>query len=98
MAFGNHLETYDDAIVQMDNSRDGGKIYSMVNWSGKELRIDGSKFFEEIKAYNNEGSYYILKDKYGNKGYAVIGRGFKRVGGWYDTEEEAHRAWRDYHK
>lgn len=97
VAFGNHLETYDDAIVQMDNSRDGGKIYSMVNWSGKELRIEGTKFFEEIKAYNNEGSYYILKDKFYNKGYAVIGRGFKRVGGWYETEEEAHRAWRDYH-
>ena len=45
-----------------------------------------------IKAYNNNGSYYILKDK--EKGYAVVGRGFRRVGGWYDTEEEAHQAWR----
>ena len=71
------------------------KTSDMYYWCGEELRIDGFKFFDGIKAYNNEGSYYLLKDN--EKGYAVIGRGFRRVGEWYDTEEEAHRAWRDYH-
>ena len=56
------------------------------------MKIDESSAFEEIKAYNNNGSYYLLKDK--EKGYAVVGRGFIRVGNWYDTEEKAHQAWK----
>lgn len=94
VASGNYIETYDDAIVQM-NVINGNKRYSLSNWHGKELRIDGFKFFDEIKAYNNNGSYYLLKDN--EKGYTIVGRGFKRVGGWYDTEEEAHRIWGNYH-
>ena len=94
VASGNSIETYNDAIVVMNDIK-GEKRFSISNWRGEELRIDGFKFFDGIKAYNNEGSYYLLKDN--EKGYAVIGRGFRRVGEWYDTEEEAHRAWRDYH-
>ena len=88
-------KTYNDAIVVMNNIG-GEKHYTLSNWRGEQLELDGTMwFFDGIKAYNNEGSYYLLKDN--EKGYAVIGRGFRRVGEWFDTEEEAHRAWRDYH-
>jgi len=95
VALGNSIEAYNDAIVVMNNIG-GEKHYTLSNWRGEQLELDGTMwFFDGIKAYNNEGSYYLLKDN--EKGYAVIGRGFRRVGEWFDTEEEAHRAWRDYH-
>lgn len=87
---GGDIEQYDDAIIV----RDVNACY-LSNWKGNLLEIGNHNAFEDIKAYNNQGSYYILKDW--NKGYAIIGRGFIRYGDWYDTEEEAHRAWRDYH-
>lgn len=87
---GGDIEQYDDAIIV----RDVNACY-LSNWKGNLLEIGNHNAFEDIKAYNNQGSYYILKDW--DKGYAVIGRGFRRVGEWYETEEEAHRAWRDYH-
>ena len=95
VALGNSIEAYNDAIVVMNNIG-GEKHYTLSNWRGEQLELDGTMwFFDGIKAYNNEGFYYLLKDN--EKGYAVIGRGFRRVGEWFDTEEEAHRAWRDYH-
>lgn len=87
---GDDIEQYDDAII----ARNGNDCH-LSNWKGDLLEIGNINTFEDIKAFNNQGSYYILKDW--NKGYAIIGRGFIRYGGWYDTEEEAHRAWRDYH-
>ena len=58
----------------------------------KKVQMLLDEVSEEIKAYKNNGSYYLLKDK--DKGYAIVGRGFRRVGNWYKTEEEAHRVWR----
>ena len=84
---GDDIEQYDDAIIV----RNGNNCY-LSNWKGNLLEIGNINSFEDIKAYNNQGSYYILKDW--DKGYAIIGRGFIRYGDWYDTEEEAHQAWR----
>lgn len=89
IADGHNITQYDDAYVLIG---DDYPYYNIFNWHGEKLSIEGNTGFEEIKAYNNNGSYYILKDK--EKGYAVVGRGFRRVGGWYDTEEEAHQAWK----
>ena len=89
IADGHNITQYDDAYVLIG---DDYPYYNIFNWHGEKLSIEGNTGFEEIKAYNNNGSYYILKDK--EKGYAVVGRGFRRVGDWYDTEEEAHQAWR----
>ena len=87
IADGHDIEQYDDAIIV----RNGNNCY-LSNWKGNLLEIGNINSFEDIKAYNNQGSYYILKDR--DKGYAIIGRGFIRYGDWYDTEEEAHQAWR----
>ena len=81
------IAQYDDAIILKY-----GNKFNLSNWRGELLQIDDIDSFDEIKAYNNNGSYYLLKVK--DEGYAVVGRGFRRVGGWYKTEEEAHRAWR----
>lgn len=92
IANGHVIIQYDDALIdQWDKS----SPYQLKNWRGEPLEIDGINGFEEIKAFNSQGSYYLLKDK--GKGYALIGRGFIRYGGWYDTEEEAHRVWKSYH-
>ena len=91
IADGDDIEQYDDAIIV----RNGNNCY-LSNWKGNLLEIGNINSFEEIKAYNNQGSYYILKDR--DKGYAIIGRGFIRYGDWYDTEEEAHRIWKNYHQ
>lgn len=91
IADGHDIEQYDDAIIV----RNGNNCY-LSNWKGNLLEIGNINSFEEIKAYNNQGSYYILKDR--DKGYAIIGRGFIRYGDWYDTEEEAHRIWKNYHQ
>ena len=91
IADGDDIEQYDDAIIV----RNGNNCY-LSNWKGNLLEIGNINSFEDIKAYNNQGSYYILKDR--DKGYAIIGRGFIRYGDWYDTEEEAHRVWRNYHQ
>ena len=90
IADGHDIEQYDDAIIV----RNGNNCY-LSNWKGNLLEIGNINSFEDIKAYNNQGSYYILKDW--DKGYAIIGRGFIRYGDWYDTEEEAHRIWKNYH-
>ena len=87
---GGEIIQYDDAIIVRN-----GNDYHLSNWKGKQLEIGNVNSFEDIKAYSNQGSYYILKDW--DKGYALIGRGFIRYGGWYDTEEEAHRAWKSFH-
>ena len=89
---GHTIIQYDDALI---DQWDSSSPYQLKNWRGEPLEIDGINGFEEIKAFNNQGSYYLLKDK--DKGYALIGRGFIRYGGWYDTEEEAHRVWKSYH-
>ena len=81
------IAQYDDAIILKY-----GNKFNLSNWRGELLQIDDIDSFDEIKAYNNNGSHYLLKVK--DEGYAVVGRGFRRVGGWYKTEEEAHRAWR----
>ena len=91
IADGHDIEQYDDAIIV----RNGNNCY-LSNWKGNLLEIGNINSFEDIKAYNNQGSYYILKDR--DKGYAIIGRGFIRYGDWYDTEEEAHRIWKNYHQ
>ena len=91
IADGDDIEQYDDAIIV----RNGNNCY-LSNWKGNLLEIGNINSFEDIKAYNNQGSYYILKDR--DKGYAIIGRGFIRYGDWYDTEEEAHRIWKNYHQ
>jgi len=91
IADGHDIEQYDDAIIV----RNGNNCY-LSNWKGNLLEIGNINSFEDIKAYNNQGSYYILKDW--DKGYAIIGRGFIRYGDWYDTEEEAHRIWKNYHQ
>ena len=92
IANGHVIIQYDDALI---DQWDPSSPYQLKNWRGEPLEIDGINGFEEIKAFNNQGSYYLLKDK--DKGYALIGRGFIRYGGWYDTEEEAHRVWKSYH-
>jgi hypothetical protein len=84
---GKSIEQYDDALVV--NTLGGH--YAMYNWRGERLELDDVDYFQEINAYNNGGSYYVLRDR--RHGYAVMGRGFKRVGGWYSTPDEAHRAW-----
>lgn len=84
---GKSIEQYDDALVV--NTLGGH--YAMYNWRGERLELDDVDYFQEINAYNNGGSYYVLRDC--RHGYAVMGRGFKRVGGWYSTPDEAHRAW-----
>ena len=89
IASGHNIKQYDDALIVQGWD---WPSYNLYNWHGEILKIDESSAFEEIKAYNNNGSYYLLKDK--EKGYAVVGRGFIRVGNWYDTEEKAHQAWK----
>ena len=89
IADGHNITQYDDAYVLIG---DDYPYYNIFNWHGEKLSIEGNTGFEEIKAYKNNGSYYLLKDK--DKGYAIVGRGFRRVGNWYKTEEEAHRVWR----
>ena len=90
---GESIDRYDDALI-VGNNVTGEKKYSLCNWRGKQLEVDGVREFQEIKAANFCGSYYVLKDK--KKGYALIGDGFKRVGEWYETENDAHLAWREY--
>ena len=89
IADGHNITQYEDAYVLIG---DDYPYYNIFNWHGEKLSIEGNTGFEEIKAYKNNGSYYLLKDK--DKGYAIVGRGFRRVGNWYKTEEEAHRVWR----
>ena len=89
IADGHNITQYDDAYVLIG---DDYPYYNIFNWHGEKLSIEGNTGFEEIKAYKNNGSYYLLKDK--DKGYAIVERGFRRVGNWYKTEEEAHRVWR----
>lgn len=89
---GKHITMYDDALI-VNNYR--SNMSSLCNWRGEPVVLDGIKAFEDIKACDDEGSYYLLKDK--SRGYAVVGQGFRRVGNWYNTEEEAHRIWHKYH-
>lgn len=90
---GESIDRYDDALI-VGNTIAGEKKYGLCSWRGKQLEVDGVREFQEIKADNFCGSYYVLKDN--KKGYALVGDGFKRVGEWYETEVEAHRAWREY--
>lgn len=89
---GEHITMYHDALI-VNNYRDN--MFSLYNWRGEPVVLDGIMSFEDIQSYDYEGSYYLLKDK--ARGYAVVGQGFRRVGNWYETEEEAHRIWRNYH-
>lgn len=91
IADGHDIEQYDDAIIV----RNGNRCH-LSNWRGDFLQIENIDTFEDINAFNNGGSYYLLKDR--DEGYAIIGRGFIRYGDWYDTEEEAHRIWKNYHQ
>ncbi len=96
IALGNHIEMYPDALViEQANKSPGKKVFYLTNWHGKQVELEGCKYFDSIKAYNNEGSYYLLKNE--RNGYAVVGKGFMRVGGWYQTEDEAHQAWKTLH-
>ena len=90
IAYGEVVEQYDDAIVTYDK----GKGYTIRNWRGQFLNLEYESFFSSVKAFNDNGSYYIVR-YYDH--YAIIARGFRRVGGWYESEEIAHRVWRANH-
>ena len=90
IAYGEVVEQYDDAIVTYDK----GKGYTIRNWRGQFLNLEYESFFSSVKAFNDNRSYYIVR-YYDH--YAIIARGFRRVGGWYESEEIAHRVWRANH-
>lgn len=89
IVLGDKLTFYDDAIiVKSENS------YELCNWYGERFKVpdgDWKEFFADVKAYNDNGSYYIIETN--NHHFALVGRGFKRIGGLYDSEEEARAAW-----
>lgn len=89
IAFGNNLDFYDDAIVVYRDN-----CYQLCNWYGEAMTVpDGEwgEYFADVKAYNNNGSFYLIETM--KHHFAVVGRGFKRVGGLYNTREEALAAW-----
>ena len=94
IAAGEQLEYYDDAIIaRMDN----GARATLYNWQGGSLFFDvggrNSDRMEDIRCYNSDrGSYYVIKIREGR--YALIGKGFRRVGGTYASADEAHAAWK----
>ncbi len=86
---GDKLTFYDDAIIV--KSEDS---FQLCNWYGESIKVpdgDWKEYFVDVKAYNDNGSYYIIETK--NHHFAVVGRGFMRIGGLYDTEDEARAAW-----
>lgn len=86
---GDKLTFYDDAIIVKSE-----ESFQLCNWYGESIKVsdgDWKEYFADVKAYNDNGSYYIIETK--NHHFAVVGRGFKRIGGLYDTEEEARAAW-----
>ena len=91
---GEQLEYYDDAVIaRMDN----GTCATLYNWQGGSLFFDvggwNSDRMEDIRCYNSDrGSYYVIKIREGR--YALIGKGFRRVGGIYASADEAHAAWK----
>ncbi|MBP5515749.1 MAG: hypothetical protein J6X86_02250 [Bacteroidales bacterium] len=86
---GNSIELYNDALVMNTLG-----AYALYNWRGERLNLDGVDQFVEIKAYNDNelGAFYVLKDM--DHGYAVVGKGFRRMGGWYSSFSDAFNAWR----
>lgn len=86
---GDKLTFYDDAIIVKSE-----ESYELCNWYGERFKVpdgDWKEFFADVKAYNDNGSYYIIETK--DHHFALVGRGFKRIGGLYNTEEEARAAW-----
>lgn len=89
IVIGNQVEQYSNALVVNMIG-----IYALYNWRGERLSLEGVDQFAEIKAYNDGegGTFYVLKDM--SRGYAVVGKGFRRMGGWYGSEADALSAWR----
>ena len=90
---GVSIDRYDNALV-VGNITKGEKRYSLCNWRGEKMELDGVGDFQKIQAKNFGGVFYVLKDE--KRGYALISSDFKRIGGWYETELDADRAIRDY--
>ena len=93
IAAGEQLEYYDDAIIARI---DDGTRAALYSWQGGYVPFDvggrNSEWMDDIRCYNSDrGSYYVIKIREGR--YAVMGRGFRRVGGIYASAEEAHAAW-----
>lgn len=93
VASGVSIDRYDNALV-VGNITKGEKRYSLCNWRGEKIELDGVGDFQKIQAKNFGGVFYVLRDE--NRGYALISSDFKRIGGWYETELDADRAIRDY--
>ena len=86
---GDKLTFYDDAIIVKSE-----ESYELCNWYGERFKVpdgDWKEFFTDVKAYNDNGSYYIIETK--NHHFALVARGFKRIGGLYNSAEEACAAW-----
>ena len=85
--FGDKLDLYDDAIIERNPY--GCRL---LNWDWKALSIDGKKSFKDVQCYNSDrGSYYVVKLDEGR--FALVGRGFRQVGGIYSSADEAISAW-----
>lgn len=93
MLLGDEIVLMDDAIVTRRNRGDeDGQYCQLLNWDWQELSIDGDKYFEAIYCFqSNRGSYFVIKLEEGK--YALVGRGFRRVGGIYSSANEALLAW-----
>ena len=85
---GEKLFLFDDAIVE--RSHDGSS--RLLNWDWDALSLEGTQFFKDIYCFRSDkGSYYVVKID--ERKFALVGRGFCRVGGLYSSANEALLAW-----
>ncbi len=81
------MNLFDDALVTRNSYG-----CQLLNWNWEALSIDGEKYFKDIHCFRSDkGSYFVLKLDEGK--YALVGRGFRRVGGIYSSANEALLAW-----
>lgn len=83
------LIIYEDAVIERDNEY-GDKL---INWDWTKLSLEGTTLFKKVECFNSDrGSYYVIEVSDGK--YALIARGFRRIGGIYASADEAHAAWK----
>lgn len=87
MLIGDEIVLFNDAIIERNSY--GCRL---LNWDWKALNLDGEKSFKDVQCFNSDrGSYYVIKMDEGK--FALVGRGFRRVGGIYSSADEALLAW-----
>ena len=87
MLIGDDLILLDDAIIVKNDYGD-----RLCNWNWTCLNIEGTSFFKSVTCFkSSRGPYYVIEVTDG--AFALIARGFRRVGGTYSSAQEAHAAW-----